>query len=259
MRQIDLSRKWEDTHETLLSGKQPYFSNMALGDPLSPRQAPLDERRQSFHTISSRPPALRPQVPVPENASMQVPQRRYGSIGTANPMPNYHRPLQSQTQIPSALSQHPLAHVHEPPGPNMGRRHTFADIRVPGWHGHATGSPMTSAESSAQWPSSPTNTSHQADQHLQDHLASYTFGASRRGSHQTTPPMSSGEGTASTLSESNWSFGGPKAPSRHFDTAPGTRRSSVVSGVHSLLNPAETAERDEEDPMGDDRKRQRIQ
>lgn len=232
---------------------------MALGEPISPRQAPIGERRQSFNAMPARPPPFRPQVPPPENVPTQTPQRRYGSIGTANPMPNYHRPLQPQTQMPSALSHHPLTHVQEPPGPNMGRRHTFADIRVPGWQGHATGSPIASAESSAQWPSSPTHTSHQADQHLQEHLASYTFGAPRRGSHQTTPPISSGDNTASTLSDSNWSFGGPKTSTRQFDTAPGTRRSSVVSGVHSLLNPAETAERDEEDALGDDRKRKRMQ
>ncbi len=34
----------------------------------------------------------------------------------------------------------------------------------------------------------------------------------------------------------------------------------MASNVHSLLNPAETAERDEEDPLGmvEDRKRKRL-
>ena len=238
---------------------------MALNsEPLSPRQAPIDERRPSAHAIPPRPNILRPQVPIQHN--MPMPQRRYGSIGTANPLPNYHRPVQHQTQIHQPPSQHPLSMVSEPPGPNMGRRHTSADIRVPGWPGHGTDSPLASGQSSAHWPSSPTQAPINGDQNIRDHLASYELGAPRKSfsSHQTTPPLTSTDTSSSTMSmESAWSnpnpFGASKFQPRHLDSAPQTRRSSMASTVHSLLNPAETAERDEDDPMGDDRKRKRLQ
>ncbi|KAG8529905.1 uncharacterized protein KY384_005386 [Bacidia gigantensis] len=257
-RQLDLIRNYEDPHESLLSGRQPYFSNMALQEPVSPRAAPVDERRSSLHAIPPRSSTLRPQPP-PANASM--PQRRYGSIGTANPLPNYHRPFQPQTQIPPALPQHPLANVSEP-GPNLGRRHTSADIRVPGWPGHAQSSPNASGQSSGHWPSSPTQQAHNPDQNVHDQLASYEFGRPRQSisSYHDTPPLTSNETTPSTLSvESNWSWNtGSKFAPRIMDSAPNTRRSSMASNVHSLLNPAETAEREDEDPLYDERKRKRI-
>lgn len=259
-RQLEAIRNYEDPHESLMSGRQPYFANMNLAEPLSPRQAPLDERRPSLHAAPPRPNAFRPQLSPHHN--IPVPQRRYGSIGTANTLPNYQRPLQPQSQIPPPVAQHPLANVSEPPGANLGRRHTSADIRVPGWPGHGTGSPLASGESSAHWPSSPMQVLPPSDQHVRDQLASYEFGAPRQSvsSHQITPPLTSNDTPPSTLSaESNWSLGGSKFPPRHLDSAPQTRRSSMASNVHSLLNPAETAERDEEDPMGDDRKRKRMQ
>lgn len=273
-------RSYEDPHESLLSGRQPYFSNMALtAEPLSPRQAATDERRPSLHAVPPRPHVFKPQAPP---HPMPVPPRRYGSIGTANALPNYVRPLQPQTQINQPPSQHPLSMVSEPPGPNMGRRHTSADIRVPGWPGHGTDFPLASGQSSAHWPASPTQAPLTSDQHIRDSLASYELGAPRKSlsSHQTTPPLISSDTTTSTVSmESHWSnpnpfasnpnpfasnqnpFGGSKFQPRHqLDSAPPTRRSSMASNVHSLLNPAETAERDEEDGTGpDDRKRKRMQ
>lgn len=272
LRQLDMVRSYEDPHESLLSGRQPYFSNMALSaEPLSPRQVTADERRPSLHAVPSRPHAFKPQAPL---HPIPVPQRRYGSIGTANALPTYVRPLQPQTQMNQPPSQHPLSMVLEPPGPNMGRRHTSADIRVPGWPGHGTESPLASGQSSTHWPSSPTQAPMTSDQHIRDSLASYELGAPRKpvSSHQTTPPLTSSDTTASTVStESHWSnpnpfasnqnpFGGSKYQPRHqLDSAPQTRRSSMASNVHSLLNPAETAERDEDEGMGpDDRKRKRM-
>ena len=273
-------RSYEDPHESLLSGRQPYFSNMALNaEPMSPRQVAADERRPSLHAVPPRPHAFKPQAPLPP---MPVPPRRYGSIGTANALPSYVRPLQPQTQIHQPPSQHPLSMVSEPPGPNMGRRHTSADIRLPGWPGHGTDSPLASGQSSTHWPSSPTHTPMTSDQHIRDSLASYELGAPRKSfsSHQTTPPLTSSDTTTSTVSmESQWSnpnpfasnpnpfasnqnqFGASKFQPRHqLDSAPQTRRSSMASNVHSLLNPAETAERDEDEGMGpDDRKRKRMQ
>ena len=280
-------RSYEDPHESLLSGRQPYFSNMALNpEPVSPRQVVSEERRPSLHAVPPRPPAFKSQAPPPHPLPMSMPtpmsQRRYGSIGAANALPSYVRPLPPQTQINPSISQHPLSMVSEPPGPNMGRRHTSADIRVPGWPGHGTDSPLASGQSSTHWPSSPTQAPMTSDQHIRDSLASYELGAPRKSfsSRQTTPPLTSSDTNTSTVStESHWSnpnpfasnpnpfasnqnpFGGSKFPPRHqLDSAPQTRRSSMASNVHSLLNPAETAERDEDEGAGpDDRKRKRIQ
>ncbi|KAI4118527.1 MAG: hypothetical protein LQ345_001461 [Seirophora villosa] len=259
-RQLDIMRHFDDSHESLLSGRQPHFSSMALDAPLSPRQIVSEERRPSLHGMSHRTTAFRPPVPSHFNTS----PRRYGSIGTANPpLPNYHRPVQPHVQPQQPHPPHPLASVCSPPGPNLGRRHTSADIRVPGWPGQQDpASPAASAESSAHWPSSPHQTPCTSDQHVRDTLASYEFGAPRKsvGSHQATPPLTSDTTPSAFSVESNWSFGASKFPPRHLDSAPNTRRSSMASNVHSLLNPAETAERDEEDPLGpDDRKRKRLQ
>lgn len=266
-RQLDMVRNYDDPHESLISGRQPQFSHMALEAPLSPRQV-VEERRPSIPAIPPRPNFFRPPIPPHFNSS----PRRYGSIGTANPAPNYHRPVAplAHPPIPSQPSQHPLSNVSSPPpGPNLGRRHTSADIRVPGWPGHGGsgaaggngGSPFASGQSSGHWPSSPNHTPSAADQQVRDTLAQYEFGAPRprMNSQQMTPPLTS-DTTPSTLSlESSWSLGGPKFPPRHLDSAPQTRRSSMASNVHSLLNPAETVERDEEEPTGDDRKRKRVQ
>ena len=257
-RQIETMRHYDDPHESLLSGRHPHFSNMALDAPLSPRQIINEERRPSFQGLPPKPNGFRPPVPSHFTTS----PRRYGSIGTANPpLPNYHRPVQPHPQPHPPPTQHPLASVSSP-GVNLGRRHTSADIRVPGWPGHQDpNSPTASVDSSAHWPPSPHQTPNAGDQHIRDSLASYEFGAPRKsiGSHHATPPLTS-DTTPSTFSgESGWSFGVSKFPPRHMDSAPQTRRSSMASNVHSLLNPAETAERDEEDPLGpDDRKRKRI-
>ena len=242
---------------------------MALNaEPVSPRQIAVDDRRPSLHAFPPRPNAFRPQ---PAAA-----QRRYGSIGTGNPLPNYGRPVHTQNQMHQPPSQHPLSIISEPPGPNMGRRHTSADIRVPGWPGHGagvgigTGSPLTSGQSSGHWPSSPTQAPISGDQHIHDQLASYELGAPRKSfsTHQTPPPLTNNDPTPPAVNfenQSHWSnpnpFGSSKSQyqSRLLDSAPPTRRSSMQSNVHTLLNhPAETAERDE-DEFGDDRKRKRMQ
>ena len=258
---MEAMRHYEDPHESLLSGRQPHFSSMALDAPVSPRQAVHEERRPSLQTVPPRPNYFRPTVPSQFNTS----PRRYGSIGTANPpLPNYHRPIQPQSQPHQPPSQHPLASVSSPgPAPNLGRRHTSADIRVPGWPpSQDPTSPTNSGQSSAHWPSSPHQTPSASDQHVRDQLASYEFGAPRQSfsSHQATPPLTSDTTPSAFSGESSWSFNTSKFPPRHLESAPQTRRSSMASNVHSLLNPAETAERDEEDPLGpDDRKRKRIQ
>lgn len=269
-RQLEMMRHFDDPHESLLSGRQPHFSSMAIDAPLSPRQVINEDRRPSFQGVPHRTAAFRPPIPSHFNTS----PRRYGSIGTANPpLANYHRPVQPHVQPHIQPQQphppHPLASVCSPPGPNLGRRHTSADIRLPGWSGnHDPNSPTASADSSAHWPSSPHQTSSIGDQHVRDTLASYEFGAPRKSisSQQATPPLTSDTTPSAFSGESGWSFGGGGGgaskfpPRQHLDSAPNTRRSSMASNVHSLLNPAETAERDEEDPLGmvDDRKRKRL-
>ncbi|KAL9597333.1 MAG: hypothetical protein Q9219_005199 [cf. Caloplaca sp. 3 TL-2023] len=98
-RQLEMMRHFDDPHESLLSGRQPHFSNMALDTPLSPRQVSNEERRPSYQGIPPRSNLFRPPVPAHFNTS----PRRYGSIGTANaPLPNYHRPR---------VFHHPLAQI----------------------------------------------------------------------------------------------------------------------------------------------------
>ena len=289
-RQMESTKSYEDAHESLLSGRQPYFSNINLDPaPLSPRQPPQEDRRPSLHAIPPRPMFKHP----PQSTHFGNSPRRYGSIGTnpgsttGNHSPNFHRSLQHPApavQPPPMPITHRLASVTSPDGPNLARRHTAADIRVPNWTTQG-GSPFGSGQSSSNWPSSPHQTPSQSDpdQHVRDVLASYEIGVSRKqpppppqphpwqqqpmsyGSNQTTPPLTtSNDTTPSTLSvDSGWSLsgGGKFSNPRHLiDSAPQTRRSSMASNVHSLLNPAETVERDEDDGGGggEDRKRKRV-
>ena len=251
---LDMVHGLDDPHELLLSGRQPYFSNMALDTaPLSPRQMPQEERRPSLHAPPHRSSLFRP----PVAPHLSISPRRYGSIGTANPSPSYHRPV--ALPPPPPPPQHPLASVIEP-GVNLGRRHTSADIRVPGWPPQGE-SPYESGEPSAHWPSSPKRTPNPGDQQVRDVLAQYELGGPRQHfeSRQPTPPMTNDTAPSTLGVDSAWSFGGSKFLPRLLDSAPQTRRSSMASNVHSLLNPAETIERDQDDVMGDDRKRKRMQ
>ncbi|PGH02401.1 hypothetical protein GX51_04709 [Blastomyces parvus] len=340
-RQLDAIRAYENPHESLLSGRQPYFSSMTLhsGPPLSPRQMPQDD---------SRRPSMA-QAPVPTH--LAVSPRRYGSIGAANSSPNYNRP-QLPPQQPAP---HPLSSVTAP-GPNLGRRHTSADIREHGWGAASNNNSNNNPTSpsgpgpnhlSAHWPPSPQRNSHHHPnngnnipmnhapshpnpnpdhQHVRDVLAKYEMGGPRRSTATTTnqdasrsrhsspppPPISidpvavAGAPPQHSLSlshphqhqhtypqhphphqhpssstslnpESGWSLSGPKFPRPAADSLPATRRSSMASNVHSLLNPTAatatgtgTAEREravEEDGVGggaggggggEDRKRKRV-
>lgn len=292
MQQFNVVRP-DETHESLLSARSQFFSGLDPLDaaPLSPRQRPQDERRPSLQ-------AVRPPFKSHQSSHYGPSPRRYGSIGTAsgipptaNPSSNFHRSLHhppTPIQPPPPQPQHPLASVTSPDGPNLARRHTAADIRVPSWNG-PSGSPFASGNASSHWPSSPHQNTSATDQDLRDSLASYQMGVPRRESHyspqqppthqqqqqqqqqpsfsfssglqQATPPLTtSNDTTPSTLSvESGWSLGASKFPTRFAgDSAPQTRRSSMASNVHSLLNPAETVERDEDDLGPDERKRKRV-
>ena len=256
-RQAEMLRSINEPHEALLSGRQPYFSNMSLEPPMSPRQLPQDDARRSSIYEAPRPSMIRPPPPVPQHLSISP--RRFGSIGGANASPSYNR----SPVPPPPPPPHPLSNVSSPPG-SLPRRHTSADIRqVNGWppQPNEGSSPYASAQSSSHWPSSPKPGPNQPDQHVRDMLASYQLGGSRRNSRQTSPPYAPENGPSS---ESMWNVGthvgAPKWPRPDFQSAPPTRRSSMASNVHSLLNPADTAERaDEDDPLADERKRKRIQ
>jgi hypothetical protein len=258
-RQTEMLRSVEELPEQLLTGRQSYFSALTLDPaPLSPRQIPQDDPRRQVNN-PRQASFFRP--PVPPHLAM--PPRRYGSVGTANAnsSPGSLRP---QVPTPAQPVQHPLASVSSPPA-HLPRRHTSADIRLHGWQGPG-GSPFGSGQSSTQWPSSPNRTPNANDNHQQvrDVLEQYQIPGPRASfsSRQTTPPLTNDNTPSTTSAESSWSFAGSKFPAKTTDTpGPPTRRSSMASNVHSLLNPAETAERDEEDveAMNEDRKRKRLQ
>jgi hypothetical protein len=88
------------------------------------------------------------------------------------------------------------------------------------------------------------------------------MGAPRRlqdTSRHATPPLNSDQTTPTSVADNGWTLG-PRFP-RHESSLPATRRSSMASNVHSLLNPADTAERPDEDQhsLTDDRKRKRLE
>ncbi|KAK3708672.1 Flocculation suppression protein [Vermiconidia calcicola] len=278
LRHMDQLRTIEEPQEPLFANKQSYFhnNNLTVDSAMSPRQRPFDEsRRPSLQAIGPPRPIRAPAAP-----HLQVSPRRYGSIGTANgayspssTRPNYPPPPPPPTQPP----QHPLATASSPPA-NLARRHTSADIRVHGWGGHQPSSqynhgssPYASGHSSAAWPSSPRQSGNPGDQQLRDALAQYelpraaNIGGSRHPSppppHETGPPSftSSFGGTYAGTNEPGWQVPGARYPFKGLDTGPPTRRSSMASNVHSLLNPADTAEREGEDEGIDDlRKRKRL-
>lgn len=248
---LETVRAMEASHDTLMPPRQQYFGNLPVeaGPPLSPRQLPQDDgRRQSM---------IRPPVPP----HLAVSPRRYGSIGGANAPVNYNRP-----QAPTVTAAHqpgpsPLS-ISTPPGPNLGRRHTFADIRQHDWPPGGSSPFPPGNTGSGPWPSSPHRTPASSDQQVRDVLAQYEMGAPRRlqdQSRHATPPANA-EPSPSMLSVDNgWTIGGSRFP-RQESSLPATRRSSMASNVHSLLNPADTAERPDEDQlMTDDRKRKRLE
>ncbi|KAL4902856.1 hypothetical protein BDW74DRAFT_58661 [Aspergillus multicolor] len=226
------------------------------GPPLSPRQMPQDDsRRPSFVTSNM----IRPPVPPHLSAS----PRRFGSIGAANSSPNYSRPQVPSIVTPQPPAPHPLSSASSPPGPNLARRHTSADIRQHGWPPPGV-SPFPPNQPSSQGPSPwsplPLRTPTSSDQQVRDVLAQYEMGAPRRFqqdiSRHATPPLHPDQ---QGPTDNGWAFGGPRFP-RHESSLPATRRSSMASNVHSLLNPADTAERPDEDQhAAEDRKRKRLE
>ncbi|EPS30812.1 hypothetical protein PDE_05764 [Penicillium oxalicum 114-2] len=262
-KQLESVRAMEVSHESLMPPRQPFYGNMPMesGPPLSPRQLPQDDsRRQSM---------IRPPVPP----HLAVSPRRYGSIGGANaPIPNYNRlqppsagpppPPPHQTQQPAP---HPLS-ISTSPGPSsLGRRHTFADIRQADWPPNGPspfppGNAGANGGASGPWPSSPHRVPTSSEQQVRDVLAQYEMGAPRRfndHSRHATPPIGAEASPSMLTADNGWSIGGSRFH-RQESSLPATRRSSMASNVHSLLNPADTAERPDEDQQ-EDRKRKRLE
>lgn len=255
-RQLETVRALENPHESLLSGRQPYFSNVSMepGPPLSPRQIPQDDSRRPSIVESTRTTPLRP----PTVSHLAVSPRRFGSISGGNPSTSYNKPQLPPQQAPLP---HPLSSVSPPDGPNLARRHTSADIRQHGWP--PTGvSPFAAAQaasnSSPAWPPSPQRAPTASEQQVRDVLAQYEFNGSKRRndiSRTATPPLPTDPLSSSNNPDSGWTVGGPRFP-RHDASLPATRRSSMASNVHSLLNPAGDGDRGDGD---EDRKRKRLQ
>ena len=270
-RQTEILRGIEEPQEPL-SARHQFFVQLEnnIAPPLSPRQVPQDnitDQRRGSLAGNSRQGPFRPPVP----AHIAISPRRYGSIGTGNYSPSSARtPAIHQPPPPPPPSiQHPAQSSSSSSSPpyNLYRRHTSADIRTHGWQPQPPShSPFASGHNSTQWPSSPHRTPIGAggDQQLRDALAKYELprGPShhQQSSRQGTPPLTS-DTTPSTLSaDSGWSLPGARFPFKGIDTpGPPTRRSSMASNVHSLLNPAETAERADEDEGDEQRKRKRMQ
>lgn len=252
-RELDAFRALQTPHENFMGGRQPYFANMPAetGAPLSPRQMPQDASRRGSLTDASKP--VRP--PVPQHLSASP--RRYGSIGPGTAPPGYRAqpPAQPPPQPPT---MHPLPSATSPPtAPNMvmTRRHTFADIRQHGWPPQGV-SPFPEAaahNSSGPW-SSPMPMATPGEQQLRDMLAQYEFNGAKRQQQPMQPDVAP---PPAVSIDNSWVNSGPRIP-RQDSSAPATRRSSMASNVHSLLNPTDTADRDEDGPP-EDRKRKRLQ
>ncbi|KAL2832393.1 HSF-type DNA-binding-domain-containing protein [Aspergillus cavernicola] len=257
---LDSVRALEHPPDAYLSVRQPHVPSVAIdpGPPLSPRQMPQDDSRRPSMIDPPRPSMIRPPIPT----HLSVSPRRYGSIGAVNSSPNYSRPQVPSVVTPQPPIPHPLSSASSPPGPNLARRHTSADIRQHGWPPPGV-SPFAPAQPTPQgptpWSPSPHRTPTSNDQQVREVLAQYEMGAPRRlqdTSRHATPPLNPDQHGPI---DNGWGFGAPRFP-RHESSLPATRRSSMASNVHSLLNPADTAERPDEDHhAAEDRKRKRLE
>lgn len=274
-RHLESVRALENPHDPYLSARQPYYANVSVdppGPPLSPRQMPPDDSRRPSMVDTLRTSMIRPPMPPHLTAS----PRRYGSVSAAaGSSPNHP----SRSQIPSVVTPQqpmppqPLSSASSPPNPSLARRHTSADIRQHGWpppgispfpsphhphHPHHP--PHQAAPPPPAWPPSPHRTPNSSDQQVREVLAQYEMGAPRRpppeGYRHISPPVNEPPSSSMLSAENGLTFGS-RYP-RQESSLPATRRSSMASNVHSLLNPADTAERSDED-LPDDRKRKRLE
>jgi len=268
-RHTEQFRTIDEPHEPPFSARSQYFAGLENA-PISPRQmAQDDQRRLAPSSAQARGNFHRP--PVPSNLSLGA-RRPFGSIsgpgGPGTPgAPSSPSPLRSQAP-PPAPGPHPLANVELPPG-SLARRHTSADIRAHGWQPqppHYIGSGPPSGPPSSQWPSSP-NRAAPEEQRIRESLSQYSLpGAAQphqqsRSRPTTPPPPPFSNGINGVDSFNNWSWGSASRENKNLaikdSSGPPTRRGSMAH----ILNPAETAEREENDDLrgDDDRKRKRLQ
>ncbi|KAK3315064.1 HSF-type DNA-binding-domain-containing protein [Apodospora peruviana] len=270
-RQMEMFRSLEEPHEPLFASTRPYFSNLENA-PVSPRQLPQDDlRRSNLAVPQSRPPNYHHRPNVPSNLSLST-RRAYSSI-SANTTQSSPSSIRSQPPPPPP-GPHPLANVELPPS-SLARRHTSADIRAHGWQTNNP-PPFASGPPSSQWPSSPNRVAAAEDQRIRDSFSHYSLQtASQPHSRPATPPPppftngggSSGGGgggiPVDTFGSWSWNSGHNRSDNKNLsvrdNSAPPTRRGSMAH----ILNPTDTAERDDEDDMDirgdDDRKRKRLQ
>lgn len=302
-RQLEIVRSIDNPHDALLTGRKPYFSNMSLDPhpPLSPRHGPFDESRRSSIQIIEPPTVSIGSSYATQSSNLPGQPHSYGISENSNHVTSPHPGFNRQPP-PSQHPPGPPPIVPDD-APNLARRHTTADIRQQGWppnlpplpgishslNVNTANSSQFPGNSSSIWSSSPqrTPTSTNASsivpanehQHIRDHLAAYEINPTPRHrqsisqSRQSTPPPFPGPESIPSNEHVGWSFSaggattlGPRFP-RHVGSdifsAPATRRSSMASNVHSLLNPAETAERKDENEDAvaggvEERKRRRV-
>lgn len=260
-RQAEMIRMLDEPHEPPLSGSRSYFANLE-NPPVSPRQLAVDDARRSSLTAPQPRPQNFYRPPVPSNLSVAT-RRPYGSIGgtTSQTSPSSLRTAQIPPPPPGP---HPLANVELPPG-SLARRHTSADIRDHGWQPNpppfaASGPP------SSQWPSSPNRVPGPDEQRIRDSFSNYSLQSvsqpqSRPASPGPPPPFTNGSGGAADNTFGSWSWNAANRGGGlgvKDSSAPPTRRGSMAH----ILNPTDTAEREDEDEVDprreDDRKRKRL-
>ncbi|GAW15077.1 hypothetical protein ANO14919_044860 [Xylariales sp. No.14919] len=244
-RQTEYFLASDEPFEPPVSSSRQYFANLE-NPPVSPRQLAQDSRptHQSRGANFYRPP-------VPSNLSIGS-RRHYGSISGA-PSQSSPSPLRSQAPPPPP-GPHPLSAV-EPPPNSLARRHTSADIRAHGWPSQPPY--LGSGNSSSHWPSSP-NRAPVEDHRIREAPPGYSLS---RPTTPPAPPFSNGNIGSSLESLNNWSWNSANRENKNLSirdiSTPPTRRGSMAH----ILNPTDTAEREnEDDPRGDDdRKRKRMQ
>lgn len=244
------SHNLDDQPGSMLLGAPTFTTTLVdNGAPLSPRQRPVedDSRRSSINGPPRTGGYFRPPAPP----HMSQPPRRLAAAISGSGSPNSLRPQRD----PQQAIPHPLSNLQSqsPPG-QLGRRHTSADIRQPGWQ---INSPFYGGiGQNSHWPPSPSK-------HPNDYRDG-GFDGPPHHQHGRSPFASQApESTTNGNDAPTWSFGGVSrfpVTRESGHTAPPTRRSSVVSSsLHALLNPESTSERDgASDGEPDDRKRKRM-
>lgn len=260
-RQAEFLRSFDQPPDPYTFRRPTFFATGMSVDSgqLSPRQASLDDsRRGSLGLRASN--FSQPILPVAPLAPPMIPSsRRYGSIGRPEAPMTSTRSHHPSTSIPSSGGVQTVVPV--PTSTHPPRRHTTADLRAdPNWQTPPASEPIPPHPPSAsgQWPTSPLRIQTNADdnQQIQSMLARYEIRPQSYGAEQTTPPDIA---AAATGWDARSAF--LQSIQSGQTTGPPTRRTSVASNVHSLLNhPSEVPEIEQDEAsLSEDRKRKRMQ